>query len=113
MEVFGIFSKWLPEEGELVLHAEAMVRVEVWAVVVWNWARVTAEVSSDKGEVVFVVALVWAVKDEVAKPRVPVTVVKVDRRTMESVEDEDENLEEDKVARRNRALVDCIRIACC
>lgn len=83
-----------------MLQAEAMVRVvEGVAAVVGNWARVGVRSGSDADE--FVVALVvWVVEVE-EKPRVAVKVV--DRRTMDSVD-------EDKVARRNRALVDCIRI---
>lgn len=70
--------------------------VEVWVVGCWNWVRA--------GEFVMTVVVGFFVEVglEVAKPRAP-PVVKVDRRTTDDVE-------EDKVARRNRALVDCMRI---
>lgn len=81
-----------------MLQAEAMVRVVEGVAVVGNWVCVGVRSGSDADE--FVVALVLGVVDVEEKPRVA---VKVDRRTMDSVD-------VDKVARRNRALVDCIRI---
>lgn len=103
MEVFGIFSK----AGTLVGEEEqedAMVRVVAGAWIVgWGWVRVAV----CRSAVGFVVVEFFFAEVEVEeeKPRAP-EVVKVDRRTMVDVEEE----EEDKVARRNRALVDCIRI---
>lgn len=96
MEVLGIFSKAGALEGEEE-QEDAMVRVVdgAWAVI-WDWARVG--VRRDAGE--FVSVALEIVEVEEVEKALAVAVVKVDRTIVV----------EDKVARRNRALVDCIRI---